>query len=211
MLRSSTKSQIRPLKNPHQFVATSFGASCLPGSMPGTYGTVPAIGLWWVMTTILGWTTGVMVTLTILMFLLGIWLVGRVSLELETHDDPKITWDEIVGYFVAASFAPSGFLWLVLAFGLFRYFDMLKPFPVNLFDLKSGSFWIMADDVVGGVLAGLFLLGFTANWEITLMVLVGHLILVLATRISLRYDRKMCKLSTPSVWEALSGPRSAWK
>jgi phosphatidylglycerophosphatase A len=67
-------------------------------------------------------------------------------------------WDEIVGYLITMAAAPSGWLWIVLGFVLFRLFDILKPWPVSLADKKlHGGFGVMLDDVIAGLYALLVL------------------------------------------------------
>ncbi|KKU56344.1 hypothetical protein A3A64_04550 [Candidatus Gottesmanbacteria bacterium RIFCSPLOWO2_01_FULL_48_11] len=213
-MRTSHKPSVK-LRNPWQFFATSFGVSCTPGKIPrkipGTMGTIPAIGLWWLMAVALSWSTEAMIWTTALLFILGLPIVHYASDGIGVYDDGRITWDEIVGYFCAALFAPSGFGWLLLAFVLFRYFDMLKPWPVNRFDIRHGVFWVMVDDVIGGVLAGLLLWWFATEWRIALTALGGHLTLMLLGRLILRYDRKQRGIPFPSIGKALGNPQSAWE
>jgi phosphatidylglycerophosphatase A len=50
--------------------------------------------------------------------------------------------------------APQGWLWLAIGFGLFRFFDIVKPWPIRWLDAKvHGGFGIMIDDVLAGVFA----------------------------------------------------------
>ncbi len=85
-------------------------------------------------------------------FLLGIALCHRTAARLGTHDAPAIVWDEIVGYLITMTAAPSGGLWVILGFILFRLFDILKPWPIRLADRKvPGGLGIMLDDALAGV------------------------------------------------------------
>jgi len=171
--------------------------------------------LWWYFTTELGWTKGTLFWVTAGMFVFGLWLVTWISQKIHAVDDERVTWDELVGYFTAALFIPAGVGWLWLAFGLFRYFDMWKPWPVNRFDLKQAPLWVMLDDVAGGILAGLMVLWFQQDWQVALLALAGHAALVLLTRLTLRYDRTQVRrwnpgMYVPSLAEAIQKPRSAW-
>ncbi len=50
--------------------------------------------------------------------------------------------------------APSGWLWLVIGFALFRLFDIAKPWPIRTIDQQvSGGLGIMLDDVLAGIYA----------------------------------------------------------
>ena len=72
------------------------------------------------------------------------------------NKDPKqIVIDEWAGMAVAAVWCPFDFRALVLAFLLFRFFDILKPFPVNKIEEIPGAVGVLFDDVVAGVMAAI--------------------------------------------------------
>jgi phosphatidylglycerophosphatase A len=81
----------------------------------------------------------------------------------EVGSDPSwVVIDEIAGQFLALSplaFWPSrgGALAWGLAFVLFRFFDILKPWPVRVFDRRHDDFGVMGDDLCAGALAALVL------------------------------------------------------
>lgn len=141
-------------RNPIHLLAFGFGAGTVPGA-PGTAGTVVAVPLY----LFLGHVTPVMYMLIVVaMFVLGVWLCGRTSQDLGIEDHPGIVWDEIVGFLVAMFMAPSGWLWIVTGFGLFRLFDIVKPFPIRQLEKKlPGGMGIMLDDVLAGVYAAVIL------------------------------------------------------
>ena len=71
------------------------------------------------------------------------------------HDHGTIVWDEFVGIFIVLAAVPElSWQWILMAFVLFRFFDILKPYPIRYFDekLKSG-FGIMVDDVLAAIYA----------------------------------------------------------
>jgi phosphatidylglycerophosphatase A len=91
---------------------------------------------------------------------LGIWLCGRTSKDLGVHDHGGIVWDEFVGYWITMFMAPAGVIWMLVGFGLFRVFDIAKPWPIKWADEKvEGGLGIMLDDVIAGILACLCLQG----------------------------------------------------
>ena len=76
------------------------------------------------------------------------------------EDDQRVIVDETVGYWVAVAWLPHNFLALALAFGLFRAFDGLKPWPIRQVDnAVGGGFGVVLDDVLAGVAANLALRG----------------------------------------------------
>ena len=87
-------------------------------------------------------------------FAAGIYLCDRSSKLLGVHDHGGIVWDEFVGYWITMLLAPSGWLWIVMGFFLFRLFDILKPFPINILDKHvHGGLGIILDDVLAGIFA----------------------------------------------------------
>jgi len=78
-------------------------------------------------------------------------------------DSSKIVIDEVSGIFIAyLSFTftpPRGYLYLAAGFVLFRFFDILKPFPIFLLERVKGGPGIMLDDIVSGLFSNLVLQG----------------------------------------------------
>lgn len=136
------------LKRPSCFLALGFGSGLAPKA-PGTFGTLAALPIYWL---IQDWTLSAYLAFVLVAFVAGIWLCQRAVDWLKQEDPSSVVWDEIVGYLVTMIAAPSGWLWMVAGFVLFRFFDILKPWPVSLADKNlHGGFGIMLDDVVAGV------------------------------------------------------------
>ncbi|MDH3985850.1 MAG: phosphatidylglycerophosphatase A, partial [Gammaproteobacteria bacterium] len=128
------------LRHPLDFLALGFGSGLLPRA-PGTAGTIAAIPLYLVMQSL---ALPVYVSLVAVLFLLGIPICAHTAKRLGVHDHPGIVWDEIVGYLVTMIFAPTGWLWVLAGFVLFRFFDVLKPWPIRWLDRRvGGGFGIM--------------------------------------------------------------------
>ena len=149
--------------------------SGLPKRAAGTWGTVGglvvAIPMLW-----LGFWG--FLTVTVLGALVGSYICGKTSDLMGVHDDPHIVWDEWVGMWV--SLLPI--LWLhfyddallqghqlsllllyFAAFVAFRFFDILKPFPIKWVDKNvSGGFGILIDDILAGLMAGVVLIVFVS-------------------------------------------------
>ncbi|WP_438970216.1 phosphatidylglycerophosphatase A family protein [Methylophaga sp.] len=142
------------LKRPAAFIAYGFGSGLSPIA-PGTFGTLVAIPLFWL---IQDWSLVAYLGFTLAAFLFGIWIC-QLTVDWIKQDDPGgVVWDEVVGYLVTMIAAPKGWLWIVLGFILFRFFDILKPWPVSLADKKlHGGFGVMFDDVVAGIYAAFIL------------------------------------------------------
>ena len=89
-------------------------------------------------------------------FIAGIWICNAATEAIGQPDHGAIVWDEVIGFGITMFMAPAGWVWILVGFVLFRFFDILKPWPIRWFDRRvPGGFGIMIDDVI----AGLFALG----------------------------------------------------
>jgi phosphatidylglycerophosphatase A len=76
------------------------------------------------------------------------------------HDPGRVVVDEIAGQWLALVLAqPAGWVGWLLAFGLFRLFDIWKPSLVDRLQRLPGAWGVMADDLLAGLLAGALVLG----------------------------------------------------
>ncbi len=141
-------------KNPLHFIAFGFGTGAMPVA-PGTFGTLIAIPFYLALCT-LPLLAYILVVSLIIVF--SIWLCEKVSRDISSHDHQGMCVDEIVGYLVTMIGAPHGFLWIAAGFGLFRLFDIWKPWPINVVDQRvHGGFGMILDDVLAGVYSLLIL------------------------------------------------------
>ena len=135
------------LLNPVHLLSLGFGSGLSP-KMPGTMGTLVGVGLYNLFAGV-RWEIYLAIVITALIS--GIFMCTYTAKALQVHDHPAIVWDEIVGYFVSLFMVPKDWLWVGLAFILFRFFDILKPWPISLLDKTlKGGFGIMLDDLVAG-------------------------------------------------------------
>ena len=140
------------LKRPVCFLGLGFGSGLIPKA-PGTFGTIAAIPIYWLMKDL---SLAIYVAITVVAFLAGIWICQKSADWLGKDDPSAVVWDEIVGYLITMIAAPSGWQWLLLGFVLFRFFDIVKPWPISWADKSlHGGLGIMVDDVI----AGMFSLG----------------------------------------------------
>jgi phosphatidylglycerophosphatase A len=138
------------LRNPHYFFAFGFGSG-LAAKAPGTFGTLAAVPIYWLIQDLSWPLYGIWLVIT---FALGVYWCDRASRQLGVHDHRGIVWDEFVGYWITMFLAPKTWLYMLLGFILFRVFDILKPWPINWLDRElSGGFGIMIDDVLAGIYA----------------------------------------------------------
>ena len=143
------------LTTPEHLIAFGFGAGLSPQA-PGTVGTLWGVPFWLA----LCWlpAAGYLVAVALL-FVFGVWVCGRSAALLGIPDHSGIVFDEIVGFLVTDWHTP----WLVLAFVVFRGFDIFKPWPIRRLDeAVHGGFGIMLDDLVAGLYGAAVLAVLTA-------------------------------------------------
>ena len=143
------------MRHPLGWVAAGFGAGFSPKA-PGTVGSAVALLPWWLWLQHLSWPAYAGVLLGT--FALGCWAAHWVIARTGIDDPGVVVWDEYVGMWIALLMAPAGWGWMVAAFALFRFFDIVKPWPVSWADEKlHGGFGAMLDDAIAGVYAAIIL------------------------------------------------------
>ena len=150
----------RLLRHPLGFVGFGFGSGLAPVA-PGTAGTLAAVPLYLLLRDL---PLVEYLAVVALFFLAGLPVCVHAARRLGVHDHPAIVWDEIVGYLVTMISAPPGLVWMVAGFVLFRFFDILKPWPISWIDRQvHGGFGIMLDDLLAGVFSAC-LLQISSRW-----------------------------------------------
>ncbi len=138
------------LRDPLHWLALGFGSGCIPVA-PGTAGTAAAIPLYLLLADL---PVLLYLGVVLLVFLVGIYLCAHVTRKLGVHDHGAIVWDEIAGYLLTMTAAPQGWQWILTGFLLFRLFDIVKPWPVNIADRRvGGGLGIMLDDILAAIYA----------------------------------------------------------
>ncbi|MBQ0731482.1 MAG: phosphatidylglycerophosphatase A [Oleispira antarctica] len=145
-------STVKPnLRNPIHLLAFGLGSGCAPKA-PGTFGTLAAIPFWWLFLQ----DVPLIPYLCVLIagFAFGVYLCEQTSKDLGVHDHGGIVWDEWIGLWITYLALPAGIEWVIIGFALFRFFDIIKPWPIKWLDEKvHGGFGIMIDDVLAGIFA----------------------------------------------------------
>lgn len=137
-------------RNPVHFLAFGLGSGASPKA-PGTVGTLAAALIWWLLPSM---ELAVYLVFVALSCAVGVWICGRTAHDIGVHDHGGIVWDEFAGLWIALILVPSGILWLIAAIVLFRFFDIIKPWPIGWVDRHvGGGTGIMVDDVIAGLMA----------------------------------------------------------
>ncbi len=130
-------------------IATGVYVGYLPPA-PGTLGSLLGLLLLWPLKP---GTVQVLVTL----FLIGVGIVvaDQAARVIGGQDPPAIVIDEIAGIAVATLLLPPQVQERVVAFVIFRLFDVIKPFPARQAERLPGGFGIVGDDLIAGMYTNL--------------------------------------------------------
>lgn len=135
-------------------LATGFGIGNL-GKAPGTLGTLVTLPF----CALLLWLGPLVHMIFAALFTpVAVLSAEIVEQDEKTHDLPKVVVDEILGMIIAVVWLPLTWQTLVYGFVLFRFFDILKPFPIGMLDKKmKGGVGVVADDVAAGIIVNIIL------------------------------------------------------
>ncbi|WP_305837645.1 phosphatidylglycerophosphatase A [Photobacterium leiognathi] len=148
---STNPKDLLKMSNPWHLLATGFGSG-LAKYVPGTMGTLAAIPFYLLLAQLpFGWY---LVTVLVAA-LIGVKICTITSGDMKVHDHGSIVWDEFVGFWITMAIAPTvSWQWVLTGFILFRFFDMVKPWPISWLDKHvKGGFGIMVDDILAGFMA----------------------------------------------------------
>ena len=134
-------------------IATAGGAGFSPKA-PGTAGSVVGVLIYLLIEAL---HAGAYYPHAIIfLFIVGIWASSRVE-HLWGHDAQRIVIDEVVGQMITFGIAAGRYqlsaFYIILGFGLFRLFDIVKPFPIRRLEQFKGGLGVVADDVGAGLFA----------------------------------------------------------
>lgn len=155
---------------------TTFGVGYLP-LMPGTYGSIVGVGIYlliglmeghfglffleknWTAAQVDGWFHTVNLIIFLLFCLLGIWASGRATHLFKNKDPQQAVVDEVIGQLIVFLFVPFAISWwlVLIGFGLFRLFDIWKPYPIDSLQNLPAGIGVCADDILAGVYGGVCL------------------------------------------------------
>ncbi|NTV12916.1 MAG: phosphatidylglycerophosphatase A [Desulfobulbaceae bacterium] len=143
-------------------LATGLGLGYAPFA-PGTFGTMLALPLYFLISRLpLPLYAGAM----FILILIAVAAAGAAEKILDRPDPPEVVCDEVVGMLVTMIALPPHPLAWLLAFGLFRLFDIVKPWPVGYIDRHfHGGLGIVMDDLAAGLYA---LAALQVSWHLLL-------------------------------------------
>ena len=149
-MQQSPNNDVPPVHFLTRFIATGLFSGYSP-VVPGTAGSI--VGL--LLTLIPGMEqTVILATSVVIVLIIG----AATSAQMEKRfgeDPPIVVIDEIVGMWISLLFLPRT-LWVsILAFFLFRLYDIIKPFPARQLERVENGWGVMLDDVAAGIYANI--------------------------------------------------------
>jgi phosphatidylglycerophosphatase A len=144
--------------SPALVLATWFGCGLSP-IVPGTAGSLGALAAAWLLAGPLGLPVVVLAPAAAVLLLPAVWASNRACDHWKSKDPQHVVIDEVLGQWLALSTTPrlEWRSWLV-AFVLFRFFDIVKPLGVRAAERLPRGWGIVADDLLAGLYAAVVLI-----------------------------------------------------
>ena len=143
-------------------LATWFGLGLSPFA-PGTAGSLGALAVAWPLIQYAHWPIWWFIPLALVSLPIAIWSASVTAKAAGRKDPGLVVIDEVVGQWITlAGAAQLNWKAWLLAFGLFRLFDIWKPFPVRQLEALPSGTGIVCDDVMAGIYGALVLAA--AGW-----------------------------------------------
>lgn len=148
-IKIDTQPDLRSIwQNPIHFIACGFGLGALP-IMPGTFGTLGGVVLYLMLSRLPLWAY---IVVAVVLLIIGFFICDITNRDFGTDDHPAAVWDEVVGFLFVMLAVPKTWYFILIGFGLFRLFDIWKPWPIRWLDRNiHGGVGVMLDDVVAAI------------------------------------------------------------
>jgi len=135
-------------------LATGFGVGYSPIA-PGTLGTLITIPIYYFLSAI---PSPIYETTLIAFFFFSVWISENAEIFFGRKDDPRIVIDEMMGFLITMLWLPKTIFFVTTGFFLFRFFDILKPFPIRRLERRwRGGYGVVSDDVLAGIYGNIVL------------------------------------------------------
>ena len=119
---------------------------------PGTAGSLGGVAVAWLLVGPLGWPPASLAAAAALLLLPAVWASNHACRYWQTEDPQTVVVDEVLGQWLTLAVVPGlDWRYWLAGFGLFRLFDIWKPFPARAAERLPGGWGIVADDLVAGL------------------------------------------------------------
>lgn len=133
-------------------LATSLGVGYVPVAS-GTFGAAVGLVLWYFLPS----SPAIQAVVILVLFVAGSWSGSIAERHFGATDPSAVVIDEVMGMLITLFMNPVGWKGALLAFLLFRIFDVVKPYPANELERLPGGVGVMADDGMAAVYSNLAL------------------------------------------------------
>lgn len=141
------------MKHINLLILSWFGSGYSPKA-PGTAGSLAALPFAWVIAET--WGPAALIFAGFAAFVIG-WASAAVTEEAK-KDPGWVVIDEVAGQWLTLAIVPPDLFLYAIGFCAFRFFDIVKPFPIHLLERNvPGALGVMVDDIAAAVYAGLVL------------------------------------------------------
>jgi phosphatidylglycerophosphatase A len=158
------------IKNLNTLFVTMFGLGKIP-KIPGTFGSLATIIILYIFFHVLNLSSNIILIGLIFVFIFSFFAVAIHIKDIENKDPKEVIIDEFIGQSVpiylyeishgTEKSSNEAIIFYSICFILFRFFDIVKPFPVSYFDKNfKNSFGVIMDDVCAGFYVVLSLICF---------------------------------------------------
>lgn len=138
-----------------KIIATGFGLGYTP-IISGTIGSLLGILLFYIML-LFEVPVFISVFILILLFFLGLITSTKAEKIFNKKDPRQIVIDEVVGCLLYVLLIPYNIWYIILGFIIYRFLDIIKPYPANWVQRLHGGWGIMLDDIVAGLYTGVII------------------------------------------------------
>ena len=139
--------------------------------IPGTFGSLATIVILYFFFHILNISSNLILICLIIIFVISFFSVANYIQNTENKDPKEVVIDEFIGQSIPVYLyeishgteksSNEAIIFYCICFILFRFFDIIKPFPVSFFDKNyKNSFGVIMDDVCAGFYVVLSLICF---------------------------------------------------
>ena len=136
------------IKNPSLLISTGFGIGLMPFA-PGTFGSGAGLCLYILLAHFMQVTAITAVLIYFLLLVISLFVVHQSIKQLGNKDHQEIVIDEILAMMLVAHFIPPDPKWAIGVFLIFRFFDIVKPFPIKQIESsQNNAFGIIVDDQI---------------------------------------------------------------
>jgi phosphatidylglycerophosphatase A len=139
----------------NKFVSSVAGIGYLPLA-PGTFAAAFAGILWILISNKFQYANNWQLPVVLGITLLGVYTSGKIS-QAGEKDPSYVVIDELAGMWISVLFIPPTIINILLAFALFRFFDIAKPLGIKRMEKRKNGWGVMLDDVLAGIYSNIAL------------------------------------------------------